>query len=465
MSKAGEGGNTSLARVGSVASATRPISGLSFLDESKLHPDFRRLKGNQMYFVDRCVYFERNGMSGENRIIALTPTAFFVLDFNGTMDRGTAYEQVGDIYQKKAKGKLLSFIASENHLLLKVPSEIDCHVCFLNPGTLHKCTEVLQRVLGAQRGVAVAVKDVPPEKGIEFYCNDKRPEGYYTLREVAEVMRQRSILETYISEGQRQVMALLQEIEVAKQQVASREEEVEALKKKGIDEKSIRRRKASVEEKQMQLHQKVSAKQEENERVLERVRTLKDDLEAARNNMGALVEEGIAAVMAKVSKQDDETVALRRRVQQKERVAAEEEIMKYKRELFAAHGGGNAATRALEAKVSTAFAELEKELEEVFRLEKFITTVNGEIRVHSDQIASLNSEKQGLINAREKKAVPSPTKPAPGNGLDELDDLLLAAPVNNLLNSPPLPPSAAASAVTAASGDPLSAALLEEDLL
>ncbi|RNF27271.1 uncharacterized protein Tco025E_00462 [Trypanosoma conorhini] len=446
---------TGEAQPNELKAAAIPVDGLTFVDEAKLHSDFRRLKGNQMYFVDHCVFYERNGGRGERRIFALTPTAFFVLDHHGAMERASPYDLIAAIYQKKTKDKRALFSAAEHHLLLKIPSEIDCHVSFGNPAVLQKCVHVFVTLLQAQRGTAVSVKEVPAEKEIEFFCSELRPEGYYTPREVAEINRQRSHFATYIREGRAQVTGLLSEIEAAKAQIAAHEEEVEDLKRKGIDETSIRTRKANLEGQQVRLHRQMSHKHDECERVLDSVKVLQERLAAARDNTEGLVEKGLAERRAEVNKKHEEAADLRRAAHQKEKNALVGTIAVDKKELHAVWAGAtDAKRRGLVAQVEASLVALEREDESAYRLQKFLATINGELQLHSDQISALNLEKQNVLNEREKKTVgPSQAAAAAAVEGDPLDDPLLglsASPTN---------------AVAAAFEDPLATPPAEEDLL
>ncbi|ORC87643.1 uncharacterized protein TM35_000212490 [Trypanosoma theileri] len=437
-------------------SRVEPINGLSFVDDSKMDHDFRRLKGNQMYYVDRCSYYDGREDHAEFRILTLTPLAVFVVDFNGIMDRVTPYDKITEIYQKKAKDKkLLSFLTSENHLILKSPEQVDVHVSFPTPTALHKFTEILVKILEAHRRSTVTLRDIPPEREITAYYSDKRAEGYRTPREVAEIKRQRAILEECTDDGLRDVMALQSQLQEVEAQVAALNEEVNTLKQKGGDEATARGQKASVEHTQMQLHREVADKHEECERVLDKIKALQEELVAGGANEDALIEKEVAEMMSKSIKKHQDDIALRRRAQQKEKNVIEAEIATLKQDLSVAKSGESAERIKMKASLDSAYAEFEKELEVLFRLEKFFATVNGEVRVHNDRISAQNSEKFELINAREKKKnvlspITSPTEKR-GGVLDNLllDDTPTAAVNDPLLGSP-------LSAAIQGAGEPIS---------
>ncbi|KAF8278996.1 hypothetical protein TcBrA4_0107040 [Trypanosoma cruzi] len=430
------------------------LEGLSFVDENKMHHDFRRLKGNQMYFVDHCTFYEKNGARGEKRIFALTPTAFFVLDFAGTMERASPYELITAMYQKKTKDKkILSFNSTEYHLLLKIPTEIDCHISFVNANSFQNCTHVLATLLQARRGAPFSVKEIPSDKEIEFFCNEIRREGYYTPREVAEINRQRFHFDAFICSARSHIMELLSRLEATKAQITTHENEVEDLRKQGIDEKSIRQRKVKLEEKQVRLHKQMSQKHDECERVLDTVKELQEKLTALSGNKEALVEKGVAEMKAKLNKKQEGTVALRRSAQQKEKHAVVESVVAYKKELHAAWASvTDEKRRSIVSQIEASFLELERELEALYRLEKFLATINGKLQVQNDLISAQNLEKEKFINEREKRVVLSRNAAAAGEGGNILDD-----PLINLS----APPAVAAIAVD----DLLENVTADEDLL
>ncbi|KAH9598535.1 hypothetical protein LSM04_002739 [Trypanosoma melophagium] len=270
--------------------------------------------------------------------------------------------------------------------------DLDVHVSFPNAAALQKFTTILVKALEAHRGHTVTLRDIPSDEEIAAYYSDRRAEGYRTPREVAEIKRQRTILEEYTEDGLRDVLQLQAQLQEVEAQAAAHAEGVAALKKK-----------ASVEHTQMQLHREVADKHEECEGVLETVTKLQEEMTAASMNEEALVEKEVAEVLSKANKKHEENLTLRHRAQQKEENALENEIDTPKKELSVKKSGGNAKIMEIEAHLDSVYSELEKELEALFRLEKFLATVNGEVRVHSDRISAQNSEKFELINAREKK--------------------------------------------------------------
>ncbi|RNF09465.1 hypothetical protein TraAM80_02177 [Trypanosoma rangeli] len=426
---------TNLMSAQKTAAAT-PIDGLTFVDEAKLHSDFRRLRGNQLYYVSHCLFYEKNGERGESCIFALTPNAFFVLDHHGVMERASPYEVVTEMYQKKTKDKKgVLFNSAEHHLLLKIPSEIDCHVSFGNEAAFQKCVHVLVTLLQAHRGTVVKVRDVPANMEIELFCSEVRPEGYHTPREVVEIDCQRSHFETFIRKGKVHVRELLSQLDAIKAQIASREEELENLKHKGIDETLLRARKAELGAQQVQLHGQMSQKHDTCEGVLDTVKALQERLAAARENMEGLVEKSLAERIAEIDKKHEEATALRRDAYQKEKNAMLGNIAAHKNELRAAWASvTDARGRELVSQVGASIVALERETEPVYRLEKFLATINVEVQAHSDEIGVQNFEKQKMLNEREGKQMgPSQSTAAAAGVEDPFDDPLLvlsAAPTN-----------------------------------
>ncbi|ESL10873.1 hypothetical protein TRSC58_01386 [Trypanosoma rangeli SC58] len=406
MAEAVEPQFADLVGVGKTAAAT-PIDGLAFLDEAKLHSDFRRLRGNQLYYVGHCLFYEKNGGRGENRIFALTPNAFFVLDHHGAIERASPHEVIADMCQKKVKDKKgVLFNSAEYHLLLKIPSEIDCHISFGNETALQKCVHVLVTLLQAHRGTVVNVRDVPANMEIELFCSEVRPEGYHTPREVDEINCQRSHFETFIRKGEVHVRELLSQLEAIKAQIAVREEELENIKHKGIDETLLRARKAELGAQQAQLHGEMSQKHDTCEGVLDTVKALQERLAAARDDMEGLVEKGLAERRAEVDKKHEDATALRRDAHQKEKNAILENIVAHKNELRAAWASvTDARGQELVSQVDASLVALERETESVYRLEKFLSTINVEVQAHNDEISVHNFEKQRMLNEREGKKI------------------------------------------------------------
>ncbi len=429
-----------------------PIPGLDLVKPADLHVDFKKFRHDDLFFIAHCTFYPPKEKPTQ-RVVALTPQAFFICDVNGKMDRATRVEQLSDvIIQTIQWTKFLSTVMT-HHFIVKIPSEFDIYFSIeadkKNPEATLVLAEILEKVVTFRSGKPSFTRKILPanEKIADYYVTE-RPAGFLSPQEILKQNQQRQEIVDKTEAANKETMALMAERDILRTEVQERGAALRALEAAmGVDLADLHRKKDELTHTHVALHRDHTSLSIEVARIEAEANQMKEKLKEEQSKFQELVEEGIEAAGSNNTAKENEVLQLRKKSHQRELTAAQTklEAMKAKAKIIPQYNCAEAlAARAekIETEIANALAKLEREFTNADKMTKFYETMNAELERIGNTVAEKNVEKQRLLEERaehrrqkeaqmkaeaeKKAAAAAPPKVVDDLGLD--DDLLGGGP-------------------------------------
>jgi hypothetical protein len=109
------------------------IEGIQLLDNTKLAPEYRKFRRDQLYYIDSVQYVPRDEAmkpvgqraKGLPRVLAITPAALFVCDANGVMERATRVHLIKGVSWEATTRRAFITTTDVSRVVLHVTEEYD----------------------------------------------------------------------------------------------------------------------------------------------------------------------------------------------------------------------------------------------------------------------------------------------------------------------------------------------------
>ena len=425
------------------------IEGLSFVDGKTLPDEFRSFRRESIYFISSISFYpdSPDGTAsdplGVQRVLTLTPMAFFITDVMLNMDRAIKFEAIrGAFWQRKKvepkKGKKGLFSMGSTKpvdsvlILLKVPTEVDCLFRFDISDGMTESEEFLRilktlvlhdrKVRQAKKVASVdSLLDDPPSQGtfeiVQLEAQDdintrRSAEVASNYQPPAVVLKRNEEKKKMLEQLEivsREALTLNKQVTDLRETVEKRQTELKLLESRyGVDLSSLRTQKEQLAKMQLTRHKQNTNMEIELVRLQADVSRCREQLDQEREHFDSLVTKRISKSNDDVFQQQQKMMTLRQKAQIREAAKANEQLSAIVSELAveAAYSSDAALsqltgrTKEAEDRVNEAVNGWCQEMYASNKLEKFLNAVNLEIAKVSQQISERNDEKNKVLQQR-----------------------------------------------------------------
>lgn len=418
--------------------AVQLVEGLDLLPPKGLPSAFRRFQNDNLYFISICQYNKATMFPNAQfvtRCVALTPTAFFVTDTSGNMDRATRFEYIsGIVTQVRTTSKLFGS-QEELHVIIKSSKEPDIHFFFTKDhnwvsgkdlSLAKSFSTILLKILDDKRpGHGITVQDIPKDADLAQQLSTAKPQGYLSPKDIMLLNKQRKEIVTHVQEVHKELAALKKELSELKPSVSEQRDELKELEGSTSDEDL-----SAPREELKKLQAKISkltasttdGSMEINNLNRESAR-LQDQLAEEQKNYDSLVQSRISKVDEGTTKEQNDMMLLRQKAQKREidkMTASLNGIidkLNHPKPTYSGHEGFAAKAYELEAKVEASIVAWTKEMDASGKMEKFLDHISTEVEKINRHLQQQHQKKMELIEEIEGKKVEKPA--AAGIQLDD----------------------------------------------
>lgn len=424
----------------SPASSPRPpppqIEGLKVIDAETLRDsDFSRFHNDNLYFIDFVTFIPtptdndlaKTTLKPIDRVLALTPAALFVTNFDGALDRATRYDDVTEIFVQKKITKRLFGSDTWMHLVLKVPTEVDWHIAFeiskdFPESRVTDLTDAIGKLWkyhterrAAEEGTieedvksALPVHQLADGADISDKIAKTANADYVPPEEIRRRNNEERMFKQRIDTVSQEVLQLQRQVEDMRASAVAKQKELKELEAKyGVDLSQLRNQKQLLLQRQSQLSKQVTNSEMELGKMQGEVQRLREQLDEERSNYETLVKQQIDQAGSQQDEQQHQMMLLRQKAQKKEIARVAEKYQSVLDQLTAHQPkyDGSAAlvqlAQELESKIQSQLIEWNQKVTSSNKIEKFLDAVNAEIARTSGLIADANDAKDALVSQRQ----------------------------------------------------------------